>query len=274
MLRSIALLPAALLLMTACGDDDAAATDASVDAVRNNPDNPLGLGPAPVGLGTAGDPQAAGRYVLMAKTGITNVTGTAITGGDVALSPAAASFITGFALIADPSNTFATSASVLAPAKIYASDYAAPTPTNLTVAVLAMQAAYTDAASRTDPDFLNLGSGEIGGETLAPGLYTWGTGVTIPTDVTLAGGPEDVWIFQVANNLDQSTATRVLLSGGAQAKHVFWQVAGEVTIRANAHFEGIILGQTGITLQTQASLGGRAFAQSLIALDDNAITAP
>ncbi len=275
MLRSIALLPAALLLLTACGDDgDSAATDGSVDAIRNNPDNPLGLGPAPVVLGATSDPQAAARYVLLAKTGITNVTGTSITGGDVALSPAAASFITGFALIADASNTFATSASVVAPAKVYASDYAAPTPTNLTVAVLAMQAAYTDAASRTDPDFLNLGSGEIGGETLAPGLYTWGTGVTIPTDVTLAGGPEDVWIFQVSNDLDQSTATRVILSGGAQAKHVFWQVAGEVTIRANAHFEGIILGQTGITLQTQASLSGRAFAQSLIALDNNAITAP
>ncbi len=66
----------------------------------------------------------------------------------------------------------------------------------------------------------------------------------------------------------------MLLSGGAQPKNIFWQVAGEVTIHADAHFEGIILGQTGITLQTQASMDGRAFAQSLIALDNNAITAP
>jgi len=162
----------------------------------------------------------------------------------------------------------------VSPAKVYASNYAAPTPGNLTAAVLAMQAAYADAASRTDPDFLNFRSGEIGGETLAPGLYTWGTGVTIPTDVTLSGGADDVWIFQVSNDLDLATATSVILSGGAQAKNIYWQVAGEVTIHANAHFEGVILGQTGITLQTQASMDGRAFAQSLIALDDNAIAAP
>jgi hypothetical protein len=277
MLRSIALLPFALFLQASCGDNgDDAATDGGVgvDAVPNNPPNPLGLGPAPVDLGGTSDPQAAASHVLLAKTGITNVTGSSITGGSVALSPAAASFITGFSLIADSTNVFATSASVVPPAKVYASDYAAPTPTNLTVAVLDMQAAYTDAASRTDPDFLDFMSGEIGGETLAPGLYTWGSGVTIPTDVTLAGGANDVWILQIANDLDLSTATNVIMTGGAQAKNVFWQVAGEVTIHANAHFEGIILGQTGITLQTQASMDGRAFAQSLIALDNNAITAP
>jgi hypothetical protein len=107
-----------------------------------------------------------------------------------------------------------------------------------------------------------------------PGLYTWGTGVTIPLDVTIAGGANDVWIFQISNDLDLSSATHVLLSGGAQAKNIFWQVAGSVTIHANAHFEGIILGQTGITLQTTASLHGRALAQTLVAIDNNAITAP
>jgi hypothetical protein len=274
MLRSLALLPFALILLTSCGDGETAGADGGVDAPRNNPPNPLGRGPAPVPLGATTDPQAAASYVLLAKTGITNVTGSSITGGHVALSPAAASFITGFSLVADPTNVFATSVSVVSPSKVYASNYAAPTPANLTVAVLAMQAAYADAASRTDPDFLNFRSGEIGGETLAPGLYTWGTGVTIPTDVTLSGGADDVWIFQISNDLDLGTATSVILSGGAQAKNIYWQVAGEVTIHANAHFEGVILGQTGITLQTQASMDGRAFAQSLIALDDNAITAP
>jgi hypothetical protein len=66
----------------------------------------------------------------------------------------------------------------------------------------------------------------------------------------------------------------VILSGGAQAKNIFWQVAGRVTIHANAHFEGIIFAKTGITLQTSASLHGRALAQSLVAIDNNAITAP
>ena len=158
--------------------------------------------------------------------------------------------------------------------KVYASDYAAPTPSNLTTAVLDMQAAYSDAAGRSPPDHLNLASGNLGGLTLAPGLYTWGTGVTIPTDVTLSGGANDVWIFQISNDLDLSSAKNVILSGGAQAKNIFWQVAGQVTIHANAHVEGIILCQTAITLQTNASMNGRALAQSLIALDNNAVTAP
>ena len=236
--------------------------------------NPTGLGPAPVALGASTELSTAGGYVLLAKTAITNVTGSSISGGHVGLSPAAASFISGFALVADSSNVFSTSAMVVAPGKLYASDYAAPTPTNLTTAVLDMEADYLDAASRSTPDFLNLGSGNIGGLTLAPGLYTWGTGVTIANDVTIAGGANDVWIFQIANDLDVSSAKNVVMSGGASAKNVFWAVAGQVTIHANAHFEGTILCKTAITLQTAASMHGRALAQSLIALDNNAITAP
>ena len=234
----------------------------------------MGRGPAPVALGSLSDPAAPANYVLLAKTAITNVTGSSITGGNVGLSPAAASYYTGFSLIADSTNVFATSASLVPPARIYAADYAPPTPTNLTVAVLAMQAAYTDAAGRPTPDYLDLGGGDLSGLTLAPGLYNWGTSVLIPTEVTIAGGADDVWIFQVTGDLDLSTAVHITLIGGARAKNIFWQVAGEVTIEVNAHFEGIILCQTAVTLQTNASLHGRVFAQSLIALDDNMITAP
>jgi hypothetical protein len=137
-----------------------------------------------------------------------------------------------------------------------------------------MQTAYTDAAGRTNPDFLNVGSGNIGGQTLVPGLYKWGTTVTIPSDVTLAGGANDVWIFQISNDLDLSTAKNVILSGGAQAQNIYWQVAGKVTLHSSSHFEGIILAKTGITLQTTATLHGRALAQTLVALDNNAVTAP
>ena len=284
-LTSSALRSAALATLTlssfaiGCGDSEGAGgQDSSTQPphadAANNPPNPSGLGPAPVGLGTTSDPAAPGSYVLLAKTGITNVTGSLITGGQLGVSPAAATSITGFALMPDAGNTFSTSSSVAAPGKIFASDYAVPTPTNLTTGVLAMQAAYTDAASRTNPDYLNLESGNLGGLTLAPGLYRWGTGVTIPTNVTISGGANDVWIFQISNDLDLSTATTVLLAGGANPKNVFWQVAGATTIHANAHFEGIILDQTSITLQTNASMNGRALAQSLVAIDNNAITAP
>lgn len=256
------------LSLVACGDNGAGPTDARGDANANadaahNPQNPSGLGPAPVELGATTDTAAAGSFVLLAKTGITNVTGSSISGGNLGLSPAAATFITGFALTADPSNVFSTSLSVVPPGKIYASNYAAPSPSNLTTAVLGMQTAYTDAAGRTNPDFTNLGSGNIGSQTLAPGLYTWGSGVTIPTDVTIAGSATDVWIFQISNDLDLSTAKQVVLSGGAQAKNVFWQVAGQVTIHSNAHLEGVVLSKTGITLQTEATLHGRAFSQTL-----------
>ena len=195
----------------ACGDDTmAAATDAPAADAIHDPPNPNGLGPAPVELGSTTDPASAADYVVLAKTGITNVTGSVITGGNLGVSPAAASFITGFSLIADATNVFATSVSVASPGKIYASNYANPTPSNLTTAVLAMQTAYTDAAGRSNPDHLNLQSGNLGGQTLAPGLYTWGTGVTIPTDVTIAGGATDVWIFQISNDLDLSSATMVI----------------------------------------------------------------
>jgi hypothetical protein len=265
-----------VVLHAACGDGaNGTNTDAAggPDAMHNPP-NPSGLGPAPVDLGSPTDLAAAGSYVLLAKTGITNVTGSSITGGNLGLSPAAASFITGFALIADSTNVFSTSASVVSPAKIYASNYAPPTPSNMTTAILSMQTAYTDAAGRTNPDFKNLGSGNIGGLTLVPGLYTWGTGVTIPTDVTIAGGATDVWIFQISNDLDLSSAKHVILSGGAQASNIYWQVAGKVTLHASSHFEGVILAKTGITLQTTATMHGRALAQTLVAIDNNAITAP
>lgn len=268
---------ASVLLAGACGDGSSSTETpdgATTADAMNNPPNPAGLGPAPVDLGSPTDVASVGSYVVLAKTGISNVTGSSVTGGSLGVSPAAASAITGFSLVADSTNVFSTSASVMAPSKIYASNYAPPTPSNLTTAVLKMQTAYTDAAGRTNPDYLNLGSGNIGGKTLTPGLYTWGTGVTIPTDVTISGGANDVWIFQISKDLDVSSAKNVVLSGGAQAKNIFWQVAGNVTIHANAHFEGIVLCQTAITLQTTATMHGRALAQSLVAIDNNAITAP
>src|SRR5437588_4274833 len=237
----------------------------------NNPPNPAGKGPAPVGMGSEGGAGAASSFVILAKSGITNVTGSIVT-GDLGLSPAAASFITGFSLVADSTNVFSSSSSVVG--KVYAADYAVPSPSNLTNAIGSMETAYTDAAGRTSPDYLELGSGTIGGLTLAPGLYKWTSTVTIPTDVTIAGGANDVWIFQISKDLRIDAAKNVILSGGAQAKNVFWQVAGQATLGTTSHFEGIILSQTAITLKTQASMHGRALGQSLVALDNNVITGP
>ena len=221
---------------------------------------------APVVLGRAGD------YVILAKSGISTVPTSAVT-GNMGVSPIDSTAITGFALILDASTQFATSPQVAG--RIYAASYAAPTPANLTTAVSDMETAYTDAAGRTLPDYTELGAGNIGGMTLAPGLYKWSTGVTIPTNVTLAGGPNDVWIFQIAGNLTLASAKAVLLSGGAQAANMFWQVGGGVGVAlgTTSHFEGIILTQKAVTLQTGASLNGRLLAQTAVTLDANTINA-
>jgi hypothetical protein len=92
--------------------------------------------------------------------------------------------------------------------------------------------------------------------------------------VTLTGTATDVWIFQIAGNLTQANATRVTLAGGALAKNIFWQVAGAVSVGTTAHFEGIVLCQTLIAVNTSASWNGRLLSQSAVTLDQNAIVQP
>jgi hypothetical protein len=221
-------------------------------------------GPAAVNLGTAGG------YVILAKSGVSTTGATSII-GDVGLSPAAATFVTGFAL-SSPATTFTTSAIVTG--QVRAANYQTPTPANLTAAILDMQAAYDDAAGRTLPDFTELGAGNIQGMTLTAGLYKWGTGVSIPSAVTLSGGANDVWIFQIAQNLTVANGAIVTLSGGAQAHNVFWQVAGQATLGTTADFKGIILSKTLISLNTGAVMTGRLLAQTAVTLNATAITNP
>ena len=137
-----------------------------------------------------------------------------------------------------------------------------------------MQTAYTDAAGRSNPDFTELGRGNIGGMTLAPGLYKWGTSVNITTDVTLSGSENDTWIFQIAGNLKESNGITVHLKGGALAKNVFWQVAGLTMLGTTSNFEGIILCNTLIAVQTHATVNGRLFSQTAVTLQMNKITQP
>ncbi len=224
----------------------------------------LAAGPAGVNLG------ASGNFTILSKTGISTTGATSVV-GDIGVSPAQATYITGFALTLPAGGAFSTSA--LVTGKVYAPGYADPTPANLTTAVSDMQTAYTDAMGRATAPITELGAGNIGGMTLAPGLYKWGTGVTIPTDVTLSGGANDVWIFQIAQNLDISSAKRIILSGGAQVGNIFWVVAGQTTLGTTSVFNGNILDQTAIVLNTGATLNGRALAQTAVTLDSNAVTA-
>lgn len=216
-------------------------------------------GPIPVNLGTAGS------FVILTKTGITDVPASAIV-GNVGTSP-----ISGAA-------DLLTCREVIG--RVYSVDAAGPKPCSITApailtkAVLDMQRAYTDAAGRTNPGFTELGAGNIGGKTLIPGLYKWSTSVRIPTIVTLSGDADDVWIFQIAGNLKVSNGIAVHLIGGAQAKNVFWQVGGLATFGTTSHVEGIVLTKKMIALQTKASVHGRLFAQTAVTLQMNAIKHP
>ena len=219
----------------------------------------------PVNLGTSGN------FAVLSKSGISTIPASSII-GDIGVSPIDQTAVTGFSLVMDPSNVFATSTQVTG--KVYAADFADPTPFNLTTAVGDMETAYNDAAGRTNPNFTELGAGEIGGLTLVPGLYKWSTDLLITTDVTLNGSSNDVWIFQVAGSITQANGTSVILTGGALAKNIYWQCAGIVSIGTTAHFEGIVLTQTSISLGTGASLNGILLAQTAVTLDANAITKP
>lgn len=212
---------------------------------------------------------AAGNYVILAKTGISTVPASVIT-GDIAVSPNNAESITDFSLT--HFTGYAESAQVTG--KVYAAEMAAPTSDNLTTAVENMLTAYTDAAGRPDPDFFELHTGLIGGKTLVPGLYKWTNTVLAPTNFIVSGGANDVWIFQIAGDLILSSDVKVILGGEAQAKNIFWQVAGEAVFEAGSHFEGIVLSQTAVHLRTGAVMNGLILAQSAVTLQSSTVTKP
>ena len=212
----------------------------------------------------------AGNYAIFAKSGISSIANSAAITGNIGIGPVAASYITGFSLIADSTNVFSTSAQVTG--KVYAANYTPPTPGNLTTAVSNMEAAYSDTAGRA-PNYTELYSGDISGKTLTSGVYKWSTDVLINSDVTLHGGASDVFIFEIAGGITQATDTHIILDG-VQAKNIFWQSAQTVAIGTSAHFEGIILGMTDITLGNKASINGRLLAQTAVTLDQNTVVAP
>ena len=241
-LRTLSIIPIAIISMLAAG---------TASAVAASPETPVALG-------------SAGSFTVLSKSGVTDVFKTS-SDGNVGTSP-----ITGAAigLTCGEVNGIIYTVDAAGPLPCSVTD-----PTRLTAAVGDMEAAYNDAAGRTLPDAIDLGAGEIGGLTLAPGLYKWGTDVSISNDVTLTGGPND-WIFQIAGTLTEASAKNVTLAGGAQAKNVFWQSAGAVTIGTTAHFEGTILTKTMIAMKTKASINGRLLAQTAVTLQMNTVVPP
>ena len=223
----------------------------------------------PVDLGLAGN------YAVLAKTGISTVPSSVIT-GDIAVSPIAATGITGFGLSLAADGMSSTS-SLVTDGTVYAADYLGKTASLLTTAISDMETAYTDAASRANTMEKDLGAGEIGSLTLVPGVYTFGSNVNISDDVTLSGttaddGPTEIFIIQMTGDLMLAADMKVILTKGVLAKNVFWQVAGAVEVRAGATMKGILLVQTDVTFVTGSTLNGRVLAQTACVLQKATIT--
>jgi hypothetical protein len=237
-----------------------------------------------VDIGTAGD------YVILAKTGISTVPTSTIK-GNIGVSPIGAAAMTGFNLIMDSGGSFSTSSQLHdteqtadADGKAYASDYAAPIPTTLTAAVSDMETAYTNAAGlpNTDGARIDLGGGTLGGEfggetnQLTPGVYTFGTNVDIAETIYFDGenGRNSVFVIQMTGSLSQAANTQVILTNGARAENIFWQVTTNVLVGAGAEMQGILLAKTKVDFITGSKLTGRVLTQTACNLQQAIIESP
>lgn len=239
----------------------------------------LAAGPAPVNL------LSAGNFAILSKTGITDTgSHTSAITGNIGSSPITAAAMNGIFCSEITGTIYGVNAAYVGSGSqtCFKGNPPLADKTLVDNAVADMGTAYADAAGRTLPTATELGAGNIGGKTLAPGLYKWSTGVTIPTNLTLSGGANDVWIFQIAGNLSIASGgsvpagVKVVLTGGAKASNVFWQVGGATgaTLGTYSTFNGNILSAKQVIIQTGAVLNGRALARTQVTLDASTVSIP
>jgi len=214
-----------------------------------------GHGPAPVIMGSAAN------FRILAQSAITNVPTTAVT-GNVGLSPATGA---GIGLTCVEVTGVINSADAAGPLPCVVTDA-----TGLTTAISDAGIAYTDANSRA-PDYNELGAGNIGGLNLGPATYKWGTAVLIPSNLTLTGGPNDVWIFQIAQGLSVSSGVQIILAGGALPQNIYWATFSAADLATTSKFQGTVLSQTSIAMKTGATINGRLLAGTAVTLDQNVV---
>ena len=216
----------------------------------------------------------AGQYVILANSGV-STTGTSAITGHVALNAAAVG-LTGFSETMDASGTFSTSPQVTG--RLYASDYAPPTPAELTQATATdASAAFADADAKLNSGagFVNVGAGNLTAMTLAPGVYEWSTGVSVDaaSTVTLAGSATDVWVFKIAGGITMNPGATVTLTG-ALPQNVFWRTAGVAALDTTSNLKGIVLSGSSVTLASGATVNGRLIATTAVTLISNTVTRP
>jgi hypothetical protein len=234
-------------------------------------------GPAPVDL------LSAGNFVVLSKTGITNTgSHTSHITGNIGASPITAAAMNTIFCSEITGKIYGVNAAYVGNGNrtCYKGNPPLANKTYVDNAVLDMATAYANAVGRTNPTATELYTGNLGGRTITPGLYKWSTDVTIPTNVTLSGGVNDVWIFQIDGNLSIASGgsvpagIKVLLVGGAKASNIFWQVGGGTgaTLGTYSTFNGNILSAKQVIVQTGAVLNGRALAQTQVTLDASTVS--
>ncbi|MBB3054890.1 ice-binding family protein [Mucilaginibacter gotjawali] len=248
----------AALLMAGCQKDNATSSTPQA-SITTTLTASTDVDAKPVYLGTAIN------FTVLTETGISTTGVTAIT-GNIGVSPISSTAITGFGLTKDASNQFSTSPIVTG--EVFASNYAPPTPAKMTTAISDMKTAFTKANGRIFPaPVTEKFAGDLSGRTLLPGLYKWGTGVSISgAGVKLKGLADDVWVFQIAKNLTVGNGAIITLEGGAQAKNIFWVVSGKATLGTAVNFKGNILSKTLISVNTGSKVTGRLLAQTAVTL--------
>jgi len=211
-------------------------------------------GPPGVDLGSAGN------FAILAGSGVSNTGVTTKITGDVGSFPTAT--MNGL-----------LSGNVIGTLYIVASPIVGTAKTDLTTA-------YNDAQGRST-SAISL-PGQLGGLTLAPGLYVnsstsgiSGTGANGILTLDAGGNPNAVWIFKMGSTLITDAGTSIVLAGGAQAKNIYWSVGTSATLGTNSIFFGNILADQSITLTTGANLTGRALTRiGAVTLDTNTVTKP
>lgn len=228
-----------------------------------------------VSLGTAAN------YVILAKTGVSTVPNSVVT-GNVGLSPAAGSFFTGWSETANGAPiTFSTSAQVTG--KLYAANYTGGTTSvDLTTAVGDMETAYTNA-NLLAPAGGGLvtacpGNGILDSLTITPGVYTCTVDLSIGTGTNVTLNGAGVYVIRTTKGITQASGTQVILTGGALAQNIFWVPALTVTITGTAgvatKMAGVILAKTDVAVGTNATVNGRILAQTAVTLDQATIAQP
>lgn len=244
-----------VIILTGCANDDSKATTTNV------------IKPQTVVMPTI-NLRSTPDFVILAGSLISNIPTSALT-GDIGLSPAAGSLITGFGDLEITGTTYTVDATGPAGSVTDAS--------GLTTAKGDLTTAYNDAAGRTSTDMVLL-AGNIGGLTLTPGLYKSSGSLEISSgDVTFdaLGNPNAVFIIQIASSLNTTSGRKVILTGGALASNIFWQVGTSATLGTTSVFKGTIMADQSISMNSGATIEGRLFARiAAVTLSSNTIVKP